>query len=830
MSANNPDEGEESPSSHDSSNDEQPEEDFTQEFEQDGSDNDDDESVTDHTGIPFGGDGDDDADVDEDTNESQEDEKPEGNAETDGVVGATVDSSTSASDVSVPDDTNDDGDNDAETDSDDDEATDNSEETEDGGDGDEPTIPSSDAPTVKELRKFWRSTPGEHPLDWVRTQSMVNRYARSRTCDYLEENYDIIYVGESDERLPALYIYNSDEGIFEDEAEDKLGSIIEDLLPHAASDGAKREIISKLEDRNKVDIETLNARDREHTYRCLENGVLDIDTWELHDHSPEFRMVTKMNARWEPDVDTTEVREFIESIIPEKYRDTVIELLGDILTDHYESKSMPILYGPSNGGKSKLLDLIGAVVGEDNRSAETLRALASEKWASASLVNGVGVMVNLADEVEGKRIEHTSQIKKLVGGSEMEHENKFGDPFYKLNTTKLWNVTNHPPVIEDEQDAMANRIVPIECPHTFVSDPDPENPYEKEKEEGILDRLDTEENRAAMLQVMAEGLKRLREQDWEVSLDETPDERLDRYNNEADTVYSFGIDCLYETAATNQYDGSPVFLKKQEVYQMYVNYCDAKGASALRENVFFRKLNQGGSVAYGVNDSPGKTLPNGDREPALTGVAPTVEGWEHVARPEETLSRFEAHVADDADVPMPGDDEPAGPQANPDGFFDSLAADVAADGGRDALEATTRVIGRLNSDSSSEAEELAVLQACDDELDGKFAAREVIEMLDTLEEGDVIEQDDDGVYHVVEDDVLDDSEDDGEDGVDEDLRDRVLTEVASSADDEGVRPPVVAGNLQEDADEVLSVMESLVDDDDLERKPGTRFAPTEGDA
>ncbi|MFD1646663.1 DNA primase family protein [Haloarchaeobius litoreus] len=634
----------------------------------------------------------------------------------------------------------------------------------------------------------------------VTTKSDVTSWAREKCVEFMNDNYHWVYLVDKNRGIEEFYAYDDDIGYYVDDAKDVVGRLMDEHLGRHSNTHEVNEVTRKLKAANKVtSVDEMNAGDK--PLRCVENGVLDVETWELYDHDPEYRFTRRINAAWNPDVDTSDVEDFLDEITKNDIDAKVLaEMMGDTLTDHYKRQWFGMLYGGGANGKSVLLNVLRAVLGHENVSTESLHDIAETRWASGQMAGGMGAWANLDPEVSARRIVNTAPIKNNTGNDATSHEFKGQDKFSAVNTAKMIFGMNKPSIFDEEKRAIVRRIKPVELPYAFLPEDevDDDDPMQEVRDSDKEDKLTTDESRAAWLQVMAEGLRRLRENDG-FSYERSQRELFDSYQSAADTFWKFQHECLQNVRTTYNDTDTPVYLTFNEIHSAYASYCHDHDETPMPESEFAQELNKIGNLdieKYHPGDADGAN--------SRKYLAFTEHGFRHAIT--STQKRFHLRV-DEVDVPtMAGGDD----------------SDTEHEGCEDLSGRVVSAITHLNEENDSEANFRSIVEHCRDEeeLSG------LLDTVDTLEEGGVIEQDD-GVYHVVEDDVLDKG---GEDGVDEDLCNRVLAEVKSSAGEDGVTPPTVAGGIEESAGDVLPVLESLVDEGELERKPGTRFAPRKGDA
>ncbi|SFH04910.1 phage/plasmid primase, P4 family, C-terminal domain-containing protein [Halopelagius inordinatus] len=396
---------------------------------------------------------------------------------------------------------------------------------------------------------------------------------RAAAQSLLREKYHFMTTDVKDE----LYVYDEEAGIFTPELGDIRAEIYEGLTAEHWSTHNVREILAGLKQLNRVSPRQFNGREAfDAPHVCVENGVLDLFSRELKDHSPEYKFVNRVPVTYDPDVDTTRFEEFMETITSrDEDAKAMLEMVGHALVpDAHERgwKLFLLLHGGSDNGKSffydRVSDLLDGFDGEESNTMNVkLAKLASNRFSKDSMY---GHFANIAGEINGKKIRNTADLKDITGGDSMEIEPKGGESFSDTMNTTLMFAANDPPIIGNrDKRAIATRIVPVKLPYTFTENPT--GPMEKEKvpERVLEEELATPEAMSALLSLALDGIERLRENHGDVSLPESPMERLERYEGDADPMMEFGKKCL--TSDSSDY------IVKADVTRIYEEWAEAEG-------------------------------------------------------------------------------------------------------------------------------------------------------------------------------------------------------------------------------------------------------------
>lgn len=196
----------------------------------------------------------------------------------------------------------------------------------------------------------------------------------------------------------------------------------------------------------------------------LRNGMLDLDTLELHPHDPELLSTVQLPIRWDPEATCPTYDEWVRQVAGEEQlvqlEQTTSQMLEPGLTP---SKSL-FCFGPSRSGKSTFLRIMRAVMGEENTSSVTLHALSDDRFASANLY---GKALNVAADLSSAHVQDLSTWKMLTGEDPVQANRKHGAQFSFVNRALFAFSANEPPTVGESSRAYFSRIIPVKFGTSF---------------------------------------------------------------------------------------------------------------------------------------------------------------------------------------------------------------------------------------------------------------------------------------------------------------------------------------------------------------------------
>ena len=410
---------------------------------------------------------------------------------------------------------------------------------------------------------------------WYSGKNENKQLGRHKAVQLLRNKYDFLTTsGDS-----TLFVYDSTTGTYTTGlARVGIHTDIETGLGVNWSTHEFNEITTRLEHRNIVERREFNGRQQfDDPHICVQNGVLNLFTGELKPHSPEYYFVDRVPIEYDPEADvSTYQRYFDEWTNREADKQTLLEIVGHALVPDANEryKKFLILTGDADNGKSVFFRCVRNLLnGMDEKTSNVsnvkLSKMATQRFSNNSVY---GHMANIAGEVDGKKIRNTASLKDITGGDAVEIEPKGKDSFHDTINSTMMFAANDPPILgERDKQAIASRIVPVNLPFSFVEHPDENDPFEKQRrpESDLEDELLTESALSGFLKLAVEGVQRLENNHGDVSLPETPIERLERYERTADPMRQFGHECL-----KNQ-DGD--YVVKADVTTIYKEWASSQG-------------------------------------------------------------------------------------------------------------------------------------------------------------------------------------------------------------------------------------------------------------
>lgn len=304
-------------------------------------------------------------------------------------------------------------------------------------------------------------------------------------------------------------------------------------------------------------------------YICFNNGVLDIKTDHLADHSPDYVLLNKIPHEYDPDAYSEVCDRTLDKISchdPE-VRALLEEVAGYVMYRRNELRKAFILIGDKANGKSTFFDMINTMLGSMNTTALDLKEL-SDRFKTAE---AVGKLAIIGDDIGDEFIPNPSIFKKLVSGDRINVERKTKDPFDFDNYSKLLFSANAIPRIKDKSGAVIDRLIIVPFRATFSPD-DPD--YDPD----IKYKLRSEESIRYLIRIGIEALKRVLERK-RFTVSESMQKELREYEQNNNPVLLFFAD-----------DPKVIDEPTGVVYRHYSEFCGINGFQPVSNIEFSRQV------------------------------------------------------------------------------------------------------------------------------------------------------------------------------------------------------------------------------------------------
>lgn len=336
--------------------------------------------------------------------------------------------------------------------------------------------------------------------------------------------------------------------------------------------------------------------DEKKYINCL-NGIIDIENDKLIPHDSKYKLEVQFKANyiedWKERFDKSIFKVYLNSTLDEGSIITLQESWGLMLSPHAKEVQNCFIYkGEGSNGKSLAFEIQESLIGSnDNICSIGLGDFGGEFVISSA--EGKHVNIVRDDELTNKKV--NKSFKSMCCGEPVQVNRKNKDIIrLGFNMTMFFGL-NKMPESDDNSVGFFRRPIIIPFKNSFGT--------AEEVKKGIRDKVkDPEmakkiiENELDIVLMWAyEGLKRVRNNKWKVSISRASLEEHEEYRRESDSAYAFYKERIIKVS------GEGVKLVKRDLFNIYTKWCYDNGLKALDISQFGRQLSKFGIKSKASN-------------------------------------------------------------------------------------------------------------------------------------------------------------------------------------------------------------------------------------
>ncbi len=197
-------------------------------------------------------------------------------------------------------------------------------------------------------------------------------------------------------------------------------------------------------------------------YIPFTNGVLELKTGQLLDHSPDYGFTWQLPRPYSAvagcwgNIDT-----FLNTFGNgnQQLKDIAIAFCQAVLTGRADLQKFLYLFGSGANGKGAFMGLLSMLVGKENTHSTTIAELNESRFESANLMNKRLVLMTDED----KRVGGLSVFKSATGQDPIRYERKGKDATNFIFKGMFVIAANSPTFVGDSSFAIKRRKVDFPC-------------------------------------------------------------------------------------------------------------------------------------------------------------------------------------------------------------------------------------------------------------------------------------------------------------------------------------------------------------------------------
>lgn len=302
----------------------------------------------------------------------------------------------------------------------------------------------------------------------------------------------------------------------------------------------------------------------------LANGVYDLkeDSF-VGQFDPDLHARSSHPVVYEEGADCPTFIGFIKEVVGAENVDFIFEWFGYNFYREYTIQKMLFVQGVGGTGKSTVINILRAMIGDDNYSAVTLQYLMQERFAKIGLYRKTA---NFDTDAKPQYLADGATLKMLTGEDSIHADRKNKEPITFYNYAKLSFAMNELPPMRDFSGGLKRRMLILEMNKVLTKEVKEQYPLDQ-----IMAEIPGIFNRAM------EGLRQaLSRRDFSIST--SMRESVERWEKGNDVVALF----LEDECDIGDGKKAPVAV----VYPEYRQYCIDSGYKPLARNSFNQRLRE----------------------------------------------------------------------------------------------------------------------------------------------------------------------------------------------------------------------------------------------
>lgn len=392
-----------------------------------------------------------------------------------------------------------------------------------------------------------------------------------RVVDHLMEQYTFKTMADTEE----VYIWW--DGVYKSNGEVFIKGKVEEMLNNESTEHIKSEVIGHIRGLTYTPRSWFNRQDL--PFLPLKNGILNLDTNEFSGLTPTLLVTYQIPVDFIDGVDCPNVKNFLNEVFA-GYEDVIPliqEIFGYCLYPGMPAQKSFWWYGSGANGKTSVATLLMDMLGkDDNVVSIDLCTLENQRFAPAGLY---GKMLNSVGEPNPERLGKSTLFKQATGGDPIYSDRKNRSPIIFNNFAKFLIYANDYPEIADSTHAFWRRIIVVKFPNRFEGDNDVKD---------ISKTIETPKELSGLLNWSLEGLKRVKNNNWEFSVTKTMEESKVEF-----MLLSNPVEAFIKIACTLDKNGRTSI---KDLYESFKDFCEENEAKICTKTMFSKKLGE----CYGI--------------------------------------------------------------------------------------------------------------------------------------------------------------------------------------------------------------------------------------
>jgi putative DNA primase/helicase len=205
------------------------------------------------------------------------------------------------------------------------------------------------------------------------------------------------------------------------------------------------------------------------------NGLLDVGTRELLEHTPRFFNGTSVPFAYDPTAPPpARWLAFLNGLwaddngeIDEDSIHAIQEWFGYVISGRLDMHKILLLVGPTRSGKGVISRILGALVGQDNVAGPTLSSLSNDFGLAPLIGKSLAVISDARLNGHGAHVV-VERLLSVSGEDTLTVNRKYRDQWTGKLPSRFMVCSNELPQLGDASGAIAGRFVALMLSHSWL--------------------------------------------------------------------------------------------------------------------------------------------------------------------------------------------------------------------------------------------------------------------------------------------------------------------------------------------------------------------------
>lgn len=198
----------------------------------------------------------------------------------------------------------------------------------------------------------------------------------------------------------------------------------------------------------------------------MSNGMLDwnaVVAPDLVQHNELYLSTVQLPVAYRRGATCAAFDDFLAWAVAPDDIERVWEIIGYLMMAGNPLQRAIMLVGNGGNGKGVLLEVIKALLGDENCTSVPLHDFSENRFVTAELF---GKLANICGDIDATYVENTSRIKEITGEDTVMGERKGQDPFHFRPWCKMVFSANDIPGSSDSSRGWTRRFELVNFPNT----------------------------------------------------------------------------------------------------------------------------------------------------------------------------------------------------------------------------------------------------------------------------------------------------------------------------------------------------------------------------